>query len=261
MGPSSASSVARLGALLLAAALGLGAGLQDDPEERAAEALDGIKQGLKSHAMTNVERGLVQLDELYEQLSPKTIDKLEKAVASVFKTRPRAPREPNEDTRDELIDSYHLAIGLVFERPHGDMLILDALKQSHVKDWPEMRARLIEGLGYRKDPGLVSMLGKLLDDDAGTVAGAAATALGQLSEEPQPVRRDAVGQLIDAWGEAVEAARKEETRGKDTTVGRERLAAVEGPFEQALQRLSRQKHENFEAWEEWYRKHGGGVDW
>ncbi|RKY22401.1 MAG: hypothetical protein DRQ55_01190 [Planctomycetota bacterium] len=260
MRPTVLRAVARL-VLCLCCLPALVAAAQAGPEDLAADALDALKQGLKSYEMASVEQALLDLDTVYDKVSAKTVKEIGKAVTKVFKTKPRPAREQLEDTREELIDSYHLAIGLVFERPEGAALLSAALKQRHLDDWPEMRASLIEGLGYRRDPGLLKTFSKLLDEESPLVANAAAGALAQLAEEPIAVRRSAARAVLDAWTEAAELAQREQSRKKKTTAARERLDSIEGPFELCLRKLTRQRHDGPEAWALWFKQQGGKGNW
>lgn len=232
-----------------------------DADAQAETLLATLKESLREYEMGTVESTLRSLDGIQGQLSPKLAGKLGKGVAAVFKTRPRPAREEGEDTREELIDSYHLAIGLVFEREEGGAILEEGLKQAHLADWPEMRVRFVEGLGYRREASRVGLFSKLLADEQALVAGAAARALGELSEQPLPLRRAAVAALVEAWTAADGAASRERGKKKEETVAQERLARIEGPFELALQRLARQGCKGLPAWTEWQRTSAAGLDW
>jgi hypothetical protein len=251
----------RVVALLVALPALLLAQADATPDDLAKDAIRSIKTALKTYDMGTVEEGLMDLDMVYDKVGAKSVKDIHKIVGQVFKTKPRTPKEAFEDTKEELIDAYYLAIGLVFEREGGDDLLKAALKQKHVAGWPAMRASLIEGLGYRRDPKLVSTFADLLDEDSGLVAAAAARALAEYAEQPLPVRRQASRELVKAWADAVEMARREVSRKKTETVARDKLDTVEGPYEMALRELTRQRHDTPEAWEEWFDTHGGGNDW
>jgi len=239
----------------------IGVTTDEAAEDTASDALKQFTKAIKTYRMAEVERSIKAFDEVYADVESKTTKKIDKAIIKLFKTKPRAAKEVGEDTREELMDAYMLGIGLVFERESGAEIMRTGLKQAHVKDWPEMRASFIEGLGYRKDPKSIGLLIDHLDDPSPLVSSASATGLGELSEESQPIRRQAVKAILDNWSEAAEAARREGDRKKKTTAARDYLADIEGPFELALQDLTRKRHKGEAAWSEWFTKSGGTPDW
>ena len=233
----------------------------DGPEELAGLAMAQIKRGVKEYRTGLIEEGLRDLESVYLKVGSKTVKKIGKSVTSVFKMKPKKPDLDGADTREELIEAYLLCVGLIYDKPAGQGLIHSALKQKHIDDWWEVRASLIEGLGYAKDPGELSFFAKELDVPNHLVSAAAASALSQFSEEPVPLRRRAISAILDSWLSYDEEAQKEISRKKETTAARDRLANVEGPFGEALQVLSRQDHEDVQRWADWYKDHGAENDW
>jgi len=233
----------------------------DGPEELADLAMAQIKRGVKEYRPGLIEEGLRDLESVYLKVGSKTVKKIGKSVTSVFKLKPKKPDLDGADTREVLVEAYLLCVGLIYDKPEGQALIHSALKQKHIAEWWEVRASLIEGLGYAKDEGELSFLANELDVPNHLVAAAAAFALSQFSEEPVPLRRRAVSAIIDSWLSYDEEAQKETSRKKETTVARDRLANVEGPFGAALQVLARQDHENVQQWTDWFTQHGAENDW
>ncbi|GEM_PF-2314910 len=242
-----------------ALAPGLVAG--DGPEELADLAMAQIKRGVKEYRPGLIEEGLRDLEAVYLKVGKKTVKKIGKSVTSVFKLKPKKPDLDGADTREELVEAYLLCVGLIYDKPEGQGLIHSALKQKHIADWWEVRASLVEGLGYAKDAGELSFFAKELDVPNPLVSAAAAFALSQYSEEPVPLRRRAVEAILDSWLRYDEEAQKEISRKKETMAARDRLANVEGPFGEALQVLSRQDHESVHQWADWYTQHGAENDW
>lgn len=236
------------------------ASAQGGAEERVASALDAIKDGLKEKDGDAVAVALVALGPDYDAVPEGLTKKIDKAVLSVLKTAPWPKRSQEHDPREDLIDAYLAAIGLVFERPDGSEILLAAYKQPHFKDWPELRARIVEGLGYRVDPVLMSFFGKALDEHS-LVAAAAAGSMALYSEMPQVIRKDGCQRILIAWADASQAAKKEASKGKDEMSAQDHLMRIQGPFELALEALSRQRLDGLDAWDEWYRQRSGGQDW
>lgn len=245
------------------AAVRLAAAVQDepDPDELALDVCDSIKEAVKDYQPLRLETALRRLDELYDAVTPKTLKKVDKAILSVFKLKPRRPDIAGEDTREELVEAYLLAIGVVYDEESGPGLLQQALKQSHVKDWTDVQSAIVEGLGYRKDPKLIGLLTDYLEGADAVVAGAAARALAQYSENPQEERRQIVVAMLEIWEEYAEAADKEIRRDKEERVARDALADVEGPFGLALVKLTRQDHPDVVSWRTWFDGHGADSDW
>jgi hypothetical protein len=247
--------------LSLLAAFAPGAGQDDGPEELAKLAMANIKVGVKDYRPAAIEEGLRDLDMVYLKVSAKTLKKIGKSVTSVFKLKPKRPSEENEDTREDLIEAYWIAIGLVYDKPEGPALFHAALKQKHIADWWEVRAAIIEGLGYAKDPGELAFFKKELNVKNYLVASSAARSLGQYSEEPLPIRRKAVRSIIDSWLQYTKDAKKEVDRKKKTTAAQDALADVEGPFGQTLTLLTRKDYLDAQAWDNWFKEHGSETNW
>lgn len=236
---------------------------QDEPtvDEQALESCDAIKEAIKQYQPLRIETAVRRLDGLYREVSPKTLKKVDKALLSVLTMKPRRPEVDGEDTRGELVEAYLLTIGLLYDEEHGPDLFQKALKQPHVKDWRDVKAAMVEGLGYRKDPKLLRQLYGFLEDEDGVVAGAAARALAQYSEAPQDDRERIVATILEVWEEVAEEADKEQRRGKKSTAHRTRLDDIEGPFGLSLVQLTRQDLPDLAAWRRWFDEHGGDADW
>jgi len=258
-GSCSVMLIAPLVSILAAMAPGAIAG--DGPEELAKLAMAEIKSGVKDYRSSAIEEGLRDLDSVYLKVGRKTVKKIGKSVTSVFKLKPKRPSEENEDTREDLIEAYLLAIGLVYDKPEGSALLHAALKQKHIADWWDVRASVIEGLGFAKDPRELPFFERELNVRNHQVAGAAARALGQYSEEAVLVRRQAVRSIIDSWLLYTKEAKKEVDRNKKSTAAQDALADVEGPFGQALTLLTRKDHLDAKSWEEWFTEHGSETNW
>jgi hypothetical protein len=231
---------------------------------------------------------LRRYEDLWRRVSPKMLKKVTTSVVAMFKGyKPRddydIPLEPQragdapkvvEDTgRQQLLETYRLAAGVLYDKPEGREVIQSVLKISHVRAWPEVVATMVEGLGYQPDAGLTAVVKPYLDDPSSVICGAAAKALSQLHDQPIDVRREAVAALVKAYSGAQEAADKERRRAspqKDSgddqaapspSPAAERLALMDVPFGQSLQKLTRQTCPNPKCWQDWFDQHGKESTW
>ena len=250
---------------------------------QAAEAIALLDQAVKDRNASAVQTQLRRFEELWRSLSPKMLKKVITAVVAFFKEfKPRndydIPLEPTrpgdeprvvEDTgRQELFESYRLAAGVLYDKPEGREVIQQVLKVPHVRQWPEVVALLVEGLGYQADTGLTAVIRPYLDDPSPIICGAAAKALGQLQDQPITVRREAVAALVKAYSAAKEAADKEARRAKPgandepaPTPAADKLVLMEVPFGLSLQKLTRQSCTGPVAWQKWFDEHGKDASW
>ena len=200
-------------------------------------------------------------DRIYAEVGPKTVKKLHKAYGKLFKLEPREEvREDGSDPRGELLFAYQLAVGSVFDKPGGADVLRAALKQGHLKRWPEARALFVEGLGQRVEADNIRLIAGYLEDDDVLVVRAAAGCLGLFSEADVKARREAVAPLIKVLVSLESAAKKEAKKGKREDA-QEFLLSVEGTFLDALLPLTRQRFDSAEGWADWFKKNGSGEDW
>jgi hypothetical protein len=281
--PPAASQAAAVGQT---AAGGQAAADTEAADTQAAEAIAAMAKAVENRDAPAVRAQLQVYEELWRRVSPKMLKKVITSVVAMFKGfKPREdydlPLEPVlpgdeprvvEDTgKQELLDAYRLAAGVLYDKPEGREIIQTILKIPHVRQWPEVVALLVEGLGYQPDTGLTAVIKPYLDDPSALICGAAAKALAQLHDEPIAVRREAVAALVKAYSAAQEAADKERRRSKpqDDEGGAEtqpmpaaeRLALMDVPFEMSLQKLTRQSFPDPKGWQEWFDQHGKDATW
>ncbi len=258
--------------LALLAAVGAPALLPQDsgPETLAEMALKSLREGIEDHQIENVAEALADLDSVYTKVSPKTLKKIHKAVGTMFADL--VPRKADENVRggydleqdpgteQEVAACYGMAVGMLYDKDDGPKILTTALKQKHVKDWPDVRALIYEGLGYRADPALLKDLTKALRDPAPVVVAAAATALGQFHDADMSVRKSAAAALADAYLDYQEDADREAKKGRSEDAA-EVLAVVELAFDGSLTSLTRQSLEGAAAWDEWVKAHAKDAEW
>ncbi|MGQ0553625.1 MAG: HEAT repeat domain-containing protein [Planctomycetota bacterium] len=282
--------VATLAAVLLLAPWFTAVALQEapaGPEELAARqaadaaALESVTQitvGIRDRKPDAILKALMALEPIHLQLSEKVLKRVDKALLAIFKDfepresvdLPLQPPLPGDDPivigpdpREEVRDCYVMSIGLLYDKPGGAAILLEVLKLRHIKEWPELHARVLEGLGYRRDPVLIKELSTHLVDPSPVVASAAAMALGQFNEAPVAVRRQAVAALIAALEKADAAVVKEARRSKgdEPRPAAERVAAMAVGFSDALKMLTRQSHADTKAWKSWFTSQGAEDTW
>jgi hypothetical protein len=250
-------------------------------DEKEIEAtLDQLKEGIADEDYKAISEALQRLDLQYPELTPKDLKKVVKLVKAVFaKVRPPkelpgsvvriGPVDPFEEiavedeARGEVLAMYRLAIGLMFDRPEGEEVLVPTLKLEHIREWPEVQMVVLQGLGFRSDPGLTRLFADYLEHEDPYIAGTAAESLGQLAGKPLEERRPAVEAIIEAFNDAEKAAKKEERKVKedDPTPLNDRLQILWVSFNEGLKALTGEGHDGPAAWREWFAEHGKGEDW
>lgn len=272
-----------LGVLLLSTLFAVGlppaarattAPFQDDVEDLADDALDAIDQAIDERDPERMRESFETLDMVYRDVSPRTVKRIGKAVGKVFsKYQPRVEVLDYDEVTDEyeifsdkddVEGIYVMAVGLLYDKPEGPDVLKPLLKQAHIKEWGEVRAAIVEGLGYRADPGELSFFSGLLKDSDPAVARAAVVAIGQLKDADFAIRKKAAKVLVERYADATKRAQKELKRKReDAEAGdAERfLGAVEAAMDEALTELTRQRFTGSADWETWFDEHPDEEDW
>jgi len=266
-----------------ASASGQAAAATEAADEQAADAIAQLAKAVDARDASAAQAQLRRYEQLWASLSPRMLKKVITSVVAMFKEfKPRddydiplepvrpgdEPRVYDDTARRELLDTYRLAAGVLYDKPEGREIIQSVLKISHVRAWPEVVAILVEGLGYHPDAGLTAVIKPYLDDPSPLICGAAAKALSQLHDEPIAVRREAVAALVKAYSDAQVAADKERRRAKPhsgeespPTPAADRLVLMEVPFGLSLEKLTRQSCTGPAAWQQWFDQHGKESNW
>jgi len=259
----------------------------DEAADAAAMAVvETIDKAVNEREPTKIKPVFATLDEHWAHLSPKTVKRVNKSIGAMFaKLKPREFRDvdtlgedaingrftPDEDNpepatdtqKQDVLDCYHSAIGLLYDKPDGPAVLLPVLKLPHIKTWPDVQVLVIEGLGYRGEAALEKEFEAYLRHENTAVASAAATALGHLRDQPMEVRRRAVTALVDAFSAAQKASDKEASKAgeDDERPARRYLSSVMLSFRDALSSLTRQTFDKPGEWREWYDAHGKDAAW
>ncbi|HTE05200.1 MAG TPA: HEAT repeat domain-containing protein [Planctomycetota bacterium] len=244
-----------------------------------------IDDAVDQHDPVKIKPVFETLDTTWPRLSQKTIKRVEKSIGAMFaKLKPRESRDVDtlgddarngrfkpEDEPDgksdnqkaDVLDCYHSAIGLLYDKPDGPSVLLPVLKLPHVKTWPEVQVLVLEGLGYREDPALAKEFEAYLRHESTLVACAAAEALGHLRDQPQDVRRRAAGAVVDAFCAAEKASEKEAGKvGEDDEhPARRYLSSITVSFREALTALTQQTLAKPSEWRAWFDAHGKDASW
>jgi hypothetical protein len=233
----------------------------DGPEILAAEALDRFNEGLADKSVPMLEEALSDFDLVYEKVGAKTVKKFHRAYGKLFKLEPRQEiREDGSDPREELLLAYQLALGTVFDKEGGDVIIVSGLKLGHIKRWPDAEALFVDALGFRADPKSLKVLASYLKSEKAPVVRASAHGLGLFSESDVDVRRSAVKPLVEALMACSKAAEKEAKKGRKEEA-QEHFIAVEGTFFDALLKLTRKRFDSANEYEVWFKKNGANDTW
>jgi hypothetical protein len=256
-------------------------------DEAAMAVVETIDKAITERDPVKIKPVFTTLDEQWARLSPKTVKRVEKSLSAMFaKLKPRDAQvdvdtmgdqarngryEPDEDNpppetdnqRQDVLDCYHAAIGLLYDKPEGAAMLLPVLKLPHVKSWPEVQVLVLEGLGYREDQALAKDFEAYLRHESTTVASAAAASLGRLREKPMDVRRQAVSSIVDAFTAAQKAADKEAAKAgeDDDRPARRYLSSITVSFRDALTSLTRQNFDKPAEWRTWLDAHGKDASW
>lgn len=259
-----------LSASLAVSVVGLG---WDDKaiEEMALSALKAIKTGVEEYEPNRVRLALDDIDSIYDKVTPKIRGKIHKGLGSMFSNF--VPKEAGmaqfEDNEEEswgekqraLEGCYVLAVGILFDKEEGDEILLTALKRSHIKDWPRVRAVIYEGLSYRDDPDLIKHFTQGLSDPAYLVVAASVNALGRFQDHDMKVRRVIVKNLVEAYAGQQAVIDKAVRRKKGVEEAEQFMLHIEVPFNDALMALTRQACSDATEWEEWFDENGSEDVW
>jgi len=250
------------GTLLGALAVLLAAAAPPDADERAEDALDALRSGVRDESYERIAEAVVELDAVVDDVSPRLRRKVVRELGDVFSDyEPR--KDTTRDNRADVEDVYRMVVGALFEREGGPDRLEDALDERHVEEWPEVQMLLLEGLGYARDEERVDLFADYLEAEHPGVVTAAARALGELRDAERRVRREAVEALVEAYEDATEEVARQTRRGRDEAAARaqEFLDLTEVGFNEALASLSRRTHFTAADWRAWYDEHGRGKDW
>ncbi|MCK5943795.1 MAG: hypothetical protein KAI24_17555, partial [Planctomycetes bacterium] len=121
-------------------------------------------------------------------------------------------------------------------------------------EWVPLREKLLTNIGRTKDEDMV----KFLVDEArrspeAALQAAAGKALGNFAESDQKLRKEIVSNLIIKWGSLSEAA-SQLGANVEAQNAKDRLAAVSGPWNETMQKLTGQDFDTFRKWQAWYNK-------
>jgi hypothetical protein len=237
-------------------------------EATALAVVETLRHSVEERQMEPIVPALTQLDGIYTRIPPKTLKKVVKAINTMFaKLIPR--EEQDIDTLGEGMRNGPFGPddgdddGDVGGGEGGPSVLLAALKQPHIRIWPEVQVLILEGLGYRGEAALEKEFEAYLRHANTMVASAAAGGLSRLREQPMEVRRRATAALVDAFAAAKQASEKEAAKvgEDDERPARAYLSGITVAYREALTSLTRQTWDKPGEWSAWFAEHGKDPSW
>lgn len=188
----------------------------------------------------------------YDSMVKKDKSSVRKALDKIL-TSPRVRRKPDQK-------AIYVACATALGRmgADGSKVLVKAFghakfkKSSGEENWVDLRAVFVKQIGNTKDPKQIKFLTeRALRDPNDPIMAAAGRALGAFEDATEKVRKSIGEDLIKKFGE-IDARSRASLDPGDAQVKRdkERLAAISEPWNETLQKLTRQ---NFRTAEEWMR--------
>ena len=204
----------------------------------------------------------VLFSENYKEYKSNDQKKIVKAIRKGFDIKP-----PIED-REFLITGAGCLAGMGSEGLKGLQQAYEgrALTPKDKKDKRAARACLRtrafieEAMGQTKEPAAIKPIGDFLWNDNAEIIKAACKALANYNELPVSKRKPVVEELVKVYAYLDSQAQQAIKEPKFGYL-RDRLIAVEGTFNQTLQKLTLQTLDSAPQWQKWYNKNKGKKKW
>ena len=226
-----------------------------DPEVKAL--LQDFEVAIKHRKFALEKRAVEIMDGLqarYEDLHPKDQSDFRRALAKVFKAKPK--RKP--DTPGQLYEATLTCLGTIGGKDASQILLhLHKSKRFDDREWIRvgMQQVLLENLGRTKDEKVIDVLMKdATRDPSDPIKAVAGKALRHFSESKQRVRKDIVKKLVRDYGTIEGKANGLDLNSEVRTTSRRTLAAIRDLWNTTLQAMTGQKFRTAEDWQRWYSK-------
>ncbi len=206
--------------------------------------VDELLQGLEDQVKKkDDEKAISILGELTDRFPKMTEEEQKKVVKDTSKVLGRNRPEGEDDLFVAAVQS----LGKM--GPEGAKSLTTAIKGTVKKRFPALATALI-ALSAGKDPAHVPVIEEHLVHSEALIVAASAEALGAYGEQPEPMRKQIVEELVKTYaGIAATAA----ARPKEPVFG-QRLSKIDKPMKNALSKLTGQTFDNATDWERWYNK-------
>ncbi|MFK7741621.1 MAG: hypothetical protein AB8H80_14980 [Planctomycetota bacterium] len=248
-----------LAALLLAIALGPGDVSAQDPKKippdpEVAERVDVLTKVKKDRKFELDAKGVDAIDVLMQKHEKGLNEKDQKAIVKALdgvlnKSKVRPPNRAQVYFAAAEALGRHAAAGAkVLQKTYDGKRLPDK------PVWVPLREKLLLNVGRTRD---VKMVKFLLDEARRSpepaLQASAGRALGFFDEAPEKVRKDIVGNLLVKLGSLNETA---SIIGNNVEAqnAQDRLAAVSGPWNETLRKLTRENIDSFREWQTWHNK-------
>jgi hypothetical protein len=253
-----APSAQTLGRVLLAASLVLPVAAQDKVDAAAKVDVDAVIKDLtgflKDRKAEKDREALEAIDKLsaaYDKADKGDKRQIVKAFADVFK------HKRNADGAQVYVRSCVALSKAGADGAKELIKICDNRTFKNEKEWQSFRAQAVEALGICADesPATVEFLKDLLRDRFDVVLAAAGKALGNYEKVKLETRKDIVEEIIKKFNSIYNGANSSIDPNDIQQIRfREMLTAIENDWNQALQRLTKQKFNKADEWQHWWNK-------
>jgi len=221
---------------------------KDNPEvPTLLKTLSAVVKDRKGKRDEEGVRTLSTLTKLYPTLNKGQKADVVKGIGKVF----RARRKP-EQVKLLLAAGEGLS---KLGKPGADILAKQVDNRKFgKKDWLDFRAQLVRMLGRPAELKYKKMLVKLaVNDKDDLIRGAAGAALGNYAKHNEKVRKDIAKDLIfELSGVYNQAYASVEPNDQTSKAFRDRLAAIQDPWNQTLTKLTKQRIRKPSDWVSWY---------
>lgn len=252
--------------LFTLATLGLAAALVAQPaskrDPKIKEQLKEFSKLIKDREAAKDGDAIKIIDELSQKVD--TMHKSDKrdyakGLAEAVTSR-RVKREPAQATL------FEASIRLLGQTGDAGSAYLkkafDAKKFTAAKDrklWLALRAQMLEHLGRTKDSKMIDFLtDTALREPEATLQAAAGKALRHYVEEKLAVRKDVCKELIKKLNEIWSKANANLDPGDlNVATAKKRMQTILDPWNETLQKLSKQHYRTPADWQRFYNKHKG----
>lgn len=247
-------------AIWLVACLASSAPAQDDPKkipedpevEKLCDVLDDVRKDRKFELDGQGRDAIDLLMQKQEKgLNPKDEKAIVKALDGIL-------NKAAKDRPPERMQIYIVvAEALGRHGPEGAKSLQKAYDGKRFPDkseWVPLRERLLINIGRTKDEKMVKfLLDEARRNPEAALQAKAGEALGFFEESEEKVRKEIVEDLLVKFGSLSEMASQIGTN-VEAQNARDRLAAVRGPWNATLVKLTGQNFDTFREWQTWHNK-------
>jgi len=199
------------------------------------------------------------IDESYKDADKSSQGKMAKGVKKVFDI---SNPEPDQSLMKAAIGTLS-GMGkngkdaLWWALKHKNLKVKDKKNEGEVRRKAELKAFIIEAIGFNGQKSSLKDLTQLLWDDDANIIVATCKALACYSKLPLKERKPIVKELVKVYA-TINSLSVSNPKREDY---RQKLLQVEVPFNEALRALTLQSLESSVEWEKWYNNNKSKPKW